>query len=269
MGSVSAGGFSADLLAKMLQTERFGRAVRVVSETPSTIDLAKEWLRDGGPEGAVIIAGRQTEGRGRRGRQWASPEGGLWMSVIARPDIESARAGLLGIGFGLAAAEAVSAEAGCSVGVKWPNDLWLGGKKVGGVLVGSETRGTRVAAAVLSVGLNVNISAHDLPEEIRGTATSLWEETGREHGLEALAARILEKLEEMWPGIVGEGEEIVARYRARDVLVGLDVSVAAGESIVRGRADGIDAGGALVLRCGSEKKRVTAGDVSAVRMVTG
>ena len=191
------------------------------------------------------------------------------MSVIARPGIESARAGRLGIGFGLAAAEAVSAEAGCSVGVKWPNDLWVGGKKVGGVLVGSEMGGGRITAAVLSVGLNVNILLHDLPEEIRGTATSLWEETGREHGLEALAARILGKLEEMWPGIVGEGEEIVAQYRARDVLIGLDVSVAAGESIVRGRADGIDAGGALVLRCGSQKKRVTAGDVSAVRMVTG
>jgi BirA family biotin operon repressor/biotin-[acetyl-CoA-carboxylase] ligase len=99
-----ASGLSAELLQHELRTSLFGRAARVLQETDSTIDLAREWVREGGPEGGVVIAARQRKGRGRLGRQWLSPMGGLWMSVIARPPLQIAAAGRLGVGMAVAGA---------------------------------------------------------------------------------------------------------------------------------------------------------------------
>ena len=101
---------SAEALLRALETKRFGRALRLLAETPSTIDVAWAWLRAGGPEGAAVIAEQQTQGRGRATRRWASPRGGLWMSVLARPGMPAARGGLLGIGLALAPPEASARE---------------------------------------------------------------------------------------------------------------------------------------------------------------
>jgi BirA family biotin operon repressor/biotin-[acetyl-CoA-carboxylase] ligase len=184
---------------------------------------------------------------------------------------------------GLAAAEAVSAEAEahgaethgaekhgveCVVGLKWPNDLMIGGRKVGGVLVGAETDGKRITQAVLSLGLNANLSVRDLPEEVRESATTLRDETGQEHRIEVLAARVLENLERAWPEIVGGGEELAEKWRARDVLMGREVSAEVGGAAVRGRASGIDADGALVIAASGGERRVFAGEAAAVRIVS-
>lgn len=253
------------MLLGELRTSRFGRALRVVAETPSTIDVAWEWLHGGGPEGGVVIAERQTRGRGRRGRAWASPRGGLWMSAIARPQLEMGSAGRLGVGLAIATAEAVGAEAGCEVGLKWPNDIVLGGRKLGGVLVETEEEGGRVGAAVLSIGLNVNLEGDSLPEEVRGVGTSLLGETGRRHCIERIAGRVLEELEGLWPEVVGGGRGLVERWGERDVLYGRELGVDVGGETRRGRAGGIDREGALVLMIGGAVDRVAAGEVSSVR----
>ena len=250
----------------------------MVAEAASTIELAQRLLRGGGPEGAVVIAERQTQGRGRLGRPWASPAGGLWMSMIARPDLGASAAGRLGIGLGLAAAEAVVAETGCEAGVKWPNDVMVGGRKLGGVLVETEVVGDRVSGAVLSLGLNVNLSAAALPEEIRSTATSLREETGREWPVEVICARVLDRLEEMWPIVLGDGAALVERWRERDVLAGREVSLevrgaarrgtAMRRTAVRGRAEGIDRAGGPRLPGAGGGQLVRSGDAAEVRGVT-
>ena len=239
----------------------------MVAEAASTIELAQRLLRGGGPEGAVVIAERQTQGRGRLGRPWASPAGGLWLSMIARPDLGASAAGRLGIGLGLAAAEAVVAETGCEAGVKWPNDVMVGGRKLGGVLVETEVVGDRVSGAVLSLGLNVNLSAAALPEEIRSTATSLREETGREWPVEVICARVLDRLEEMWPIVLDDGAALVERWRERDVLAGREVSLQVRGTAVRGRAEGIDSDGGLRLSVAGVVQRVTSGEVAEVRGV--
>ena len=240
----------------------------MVAEAASTIELARGLLRGGGPEGAVVIAERQTQGRGRLGRPWASPAGGLWMSMIARPDLGASAAGRLGIGLGLAAAEAVVAKTGCEAGVKWPNDVLVGGRKLGGVLVETEVTGDRVSGVVLSLGLNVNVLAAALPEEIRSTATSLREETGREWPVEVICARVLDRLEEMWPIVLDDGAALVERWRERDVLAGREVSLEVRGVMVRGRAEGIDSDGGLRLSVAGVVQRVTSGEVAEVRGVT-
>jgi len=265
VASARTAGLSAEALLQDLRTDRFGRAMRLLAETASTSDVAWEWLRSGGPEGGVVIAERQTRGRGRHGRAWASPRGGLWMSVAVRPEMEMASAGRLGVGLAIATAEAVRAEAGCDVGLKWPNDVVLGGRKLGGVLVETESDGGRVGAAVLSLGLNVNSDVGMLPEQVRREAVSLLGATGRRHRVERIAGRVLEGLEGLWPDVVGAGTALAERWRAWDVLHGREVSVDVGGETRRGRANGIDSEGALVLMIGGAAHRMAAGEVRSVR----
>ncbi len=260
-----AAGFSSELLQRELRASQFGRAARVVEDADSTIDLAWEWLREEGPEGGVVIARLQRKGRGRLGRQWLSPVGGLWMSVMVRPPLHIAGAGRLGLGMAIAGAEGAREATDAAVGLKWPNDLVIGGKKVGGVLVETEVVGDRIAAAVLSLGLNVNMPSDAFGGDVRDTATSLLAETGREHGIEAVAARILERLEGLWPSMMGGGMELPRRWGKLDALSGHEVEVAVGDEMVRGQATGVGLGGELALVVNGEARLVTAGEVRSVR----
>lgn len=264
-------GFSADIFQQRLRTRRFGRACRVVAEADSTIDLAWAWLRDGGPDGGVVLADRQTRSRGRLGRPWAAPEGGLWLSLIARPDLPVTYAGRLGIAVALAAAAAVVEEAGAAARVKWPNDVVLSGRKLGGVLIETEVTEEKVTAAVLSLGLNVNVSLDALPAEVREAAMSLSEATGRAWPLERLAARVCEHLERAWPSLLEVKSGLVEKWQQMDALAGERVAVSLGvtpraeEADVRGVSAGIDEAGALILETAAGSQRVTSGEVRSLR----
>ena len=246
----------------------------MVTETPSTIDPAWEWLRAGGPDGGVVIADTQTRGRGRLGRRWASPEGGLWLSLIARPDLPVEHAGRLGILVALAAAGATREATGAPAQVKWPNDIVLEGRKLGGVLVETELAQGTVAAAVLSLGLNVNVSLDRLPAEMRESATSLFEATGRAYRLDSLAARVLDHLESAWPLLYAAESGLVEKWQQLDALGGEQVIVivsvsgrptSAGEMEARGVNAGIDETGALVLMTSAGPQRITSGEVRSLR----
>jgi BirA family biotin operon repressor/biotin-[acetyl-CoA-carboxylase] ligase len=258
-------GFSGEALQAELHTARFGRAARVVAETASTIDLSWQWLREGGPEGGVVVADRQTRGRGRRGRGWVSPPGGLWMSILARPGLPAPRVGRLSVGLCLAAAGGLR-QLGVEVGVKWPNDLLVGGRKVGGVLVETKAVGELVESAVLSLGANVNLSPDDLPSALRAAAISLRDATGREWSLESVAARVLDSLEALWPDVIGDSARLSELWRECDVLSGRQVAVKAGHDVIRGRAHGIDQGGALVLEVAGASRSLVVGETAEVRM---
>lgn len=265
MTSLAAHSLSAEGVLAELRTSWLGRSVRVLETTTSTIDQARKWLRDGAPNGAVVMAESQTAGRGRRGRAWASPPGGLWMSVIVYPRIPAEAAGRLGAVLALATAESVSQETGAQVDVRWPNDVLIGGSKVGGVLAETEVSGAEIAAAVLSVGLNVNLSPADLPPQVKDLATTLLAETGRAHSLSLLAARLLEALEAIWPAVTGDGGALVARWRRRDALLGRKVRVEAMGKTLPGRAEGIDSCGHLELLADGVKSTIPAGELVSVR----
>jgi BirA family biotin operon repressor/biotin-[acetyl-CoA-carboxylase] ligase len=261
--------FSAEAFQRQLTTARFGRACRVVPEAGSTIDLAWKWLRAGGPEGGVVIADRQTQARGRLGRPWAAPEGGLWMSALARPDIPAHRGGRLGVLVALATAEGVSVETGCSATLRWPNDVLIQGRKVGGVLIDAQINMDRVGAAVLSLGINVNTPSEALPPELHETATSLLSETGRCWSLEALAARILGNLERDWPLLLAEAPGLAARWRELDAILAAEVCVEIGSSRAQGLNQGIDEEGALMVKTVDGTRRITSGEVRFLRPTTG
>jgi BirA family biotin operon repressor/biotin-[acetyl-CoA-carboxylase] ligase len=166
---------------------RFGRDYRYVESTPSTQLL----LGPDAPEGAVVVAGEQTAGRGRLGRTWFAAAGtSLLCSVQLRPDVPGERLPeLTGIA-ARACAEAIGAVTGLVPVVKFPNDVLLDGRKVAGVL--AEAREGRI---VLGLGVNVNVPEAELPQEVDRPATSLLAETGRELDRAELLAELLVRLE--------------------------------------------------------------------------
>jgi BirA family biotin operon repressor/biotin-[acetyl-CoA-carboxylase] ligase len=166
---------------------RFGRPYRFVESCPSTQRL----LGDDEPEGATVAADEQTEGRGRLGRSWAAPPGrAILCSVLLRPDVPMPLWPELSLVAGDAVAAAIRAETGLPAVLSHPNDVFVAGRKVVGVL--PEARGGRV---VLGIGVNVNQSAEELPADTPKPPTSLRVELGRELARAPLLAAILLELE--------------------------------------------------------------------------
>jgi len=237
-------------------------------ELSSTIDAARAAAESGCPEGTVILAARQTAGRGRQGRSWASPQGGLWLSVVLRPQLPIRKLWRLGLAAAVAAAEAIEQEAGLAVGLKWPNDLVVKERKLGGLLLDSHPGPP--GFAILSLGLNVNVAAGSFPDEVRPRATSILIETGRELPLEEMLHAFLARLAACYNLAVGEENRIarlLAAWQRRDLCLGRRVRVIAGDREVAGLALGLDGSGALRLRTEeSGEIRLAAGEVTYLQL---
>jgi BirA family biotin operon repressor/biotin-[acetyl-CoA-carboxylase] ligase len=236
---------------------RFPLGVPIVriGETESTNDIARALAACGVPEGAVVVADRQTKGRGRLGRSWVSPPGGLWCSLLLRP-AGSAPAGLLSLAVGVAAAEAIEAATGVVVDLKWPNDLVIRRQKVGGILIEGG------AALIVGVGINVNVPAGELPQDAPRSAASLHMLAGRTLD----GAKVLDALLDRtgrWYGVWrAGGPGIIEAWRLRDATIGTPVVVSTSGQRLEGLAAGIADDGALMLRlAGGEIRRVLAGDL--------
>jgi BirA family biotin operon repressor/biotin-[acetyl-CoA-carboxylase] ligase len=166
---------------------RFGRPYEHVGSTPSTQQL----LAPEAPEGALVVAEEQTAGRGRLGRRWLAPAGtSLLCSLQLRPTVDTERLPELTGVAARACAEAIAALTGLEPALKYPNDVLVHGRKVAGIL--AEAREGRI---VLGIGINVNITADELPQDVDRAATSLLVESGREHDRVELLAELLERLE--------------------------------------------------------------------------
>ena len=161
-----------------LHTVLLGKQIHYRAEIDSTNRLAKQLAIDGEPEGSVILAEQQRTGRGRMGREWSSPAGGIWMSVILRPKLAPYQVQAFTLVAAVAAVEATIHTTGVTPGIKWPNDLLLGKKKVAGILTEVSAEMERVNYLVLGVGLNANISGTLFHGQLLGEATSLFAETG-------------------------------------------------------------------------------------------
>ena len=169
----------------------FGSPCRRLAETESTNDVARDWALAGAPEGAVVVADKQTRGRGRRARLWDSPSGvGLYASFILRPDWPAADAAQLAILGGLAAFHALELAGVQNLRIKWPNDILAGGRKICGVLVEPRVGAERIEFAVVGIGINVGHTRRDFPPELRPFATSCRLE-GAAISVDALLANLV------------------------------------------------------------------------------
>jgi BirA family transcriptional regulator, biotin operon repressor / biotin---[acetyl-CoA-carboxylase] ligase len=244
---------------------RFGGSYRYYDEIESTNVEAKSLAISGAPEGTVVIAEAQTAGRGRLGRRWTSPAGkGLLFSVLLRPALPMSEAHLLTLVAACASAEAVESLVPAPVKIKWPNDLFIGDRKVGGILLEVAGEQDEVDWIVAGIGLNVNTEYGELPVNLRRTATSLKMAAGEPVDRSELLARLLLALETHYAGAVADGfEHALNAFRQRDYLLSKGVSVQTREGPVAGRAAGIDERGALLVELPHRQiRRFLSGDVT-------
>ena len=243
-------------LAPRAGTGSLGGPLVHLRETGSTNDRVRELALGGAPHGTVVVAEHQSAGRGRHGRTWSAPPGrSLTLSVLVRP--QQAPMELLPLAVALAVCEACEAAAGLRCEIKWPNDVWIEGRKVAGILI--EAR-PREGWAVLGIGLNVDTAGGELAPELRETATSLRIATGgpvdREVALDALFERLAE-----WIGALGRPERVTDAFRERDALYGREIAWTQDSQRMTGAARGIDDDGSLVVFTDSKEVRLDAGEV--------
>ena len=253
---------SAESIKRGLKTELIGQRIVYYSSLGSTNEVLKELAAQGAPEGTLVIADEQTAGRGRMGRRWLAPPGtGLLLSLLFRPDFAPNQAQRLTMICSLAIADAIEGLTGLPVGLKWPNDIFVRGQKVGGILTESGTTGGHLDYIVVGMGLNVNLTISTLPE-LQGIATSLSQELGREVSRLGLLWKILEGIETRYESL-RRGESPHEEWAARLINLGRQVQVTTPQGALVGWAEGVDADGALVLRTpDGQRRRILAGDVT-------
>lgn len=250
-----------------------GRPVRWFDAIGSTNDEAWAWARDGAPEGALVVADHQTQGRGRWDRAWVDRAGSsLMFSVVLHPHGAIEAVSLLTTAAGLACAEAVEAVSGLRTGLKWPNDVTLGGKKLAGLLVESATLGGRVETAVVGCGVNVH-TPEDMLAGFAAGATSISAASGglgagRPVGRAALLGAILASLEGHYGRLADPGgrTELLRRAEGRSEVLGKTVTVrtADGRSL-SGVARALLPSGALELEVGGAKRALHSAEITQLR----
>lgn len=260
----------ADLIERALTTRRLGRPARFFPTIDSTNDVAHAEAATGAPDGLLVIADEQTAGRGRLERRWWAPPGTcLLLSLLLRPAIPLHRTGQLTMCLGLGAAEGIERVTGLAIQLKWPNDLLLHGRKLGGMLTELRAAGERLDYAVLGIGINVNFElGHHLQpaaSELAETAISLQMALGRPVDRLALLAAILARTEAWYEGMLA-GASPHAAWADRLATLGQRVRVTLPQDTLEGVATGVMPEGALILRDDDgHERQVWSGDVSAVR----
>lgn len=231
-----------------------------------SVDSTNSYLRrnaDTLPHGTAVLADAQTAGRGRLGRSFVSAPGvGLYMSVLLRPDCDAARCASLTPNVAVAVCRAVKAVCGLEPGIKWVNDLLLGGRKICGILCESEVREGRLSHVIVGIGLNVSQRREDFPPELRELAGSLYSETGAAPERGALAAAILRELELMYPRWIADERTGLADYRRLCVVPGREVRIVTPAGEETALAEGISDDFGLIVSSDGIRTTLRSGEIS-------
>lgn len=253
----------AAALKRRLTTRVMGRNLEVHRVLDSTQTRALHLARQSAPEGTLVLAEEQTQGRGRLGRRWHAPPGSsLLMSLVLRPELAPRQALRTSMIVSLAAIEAVARVCGVVALVKWPNDILVEGRKLGGLLSVVSARGERLEYVVVGLGLNVNLDAERLPP-LMSPATSLRAETGKYVSRTELLLALLKGIEARYDRMAA-GWQPHEEWRRHLATLGQPVRVGTRrEEVIEGVAESVDQDGALWVRTeGGDLRRVLAGDVT-------
>ena len=231
--------------------------------TASTNDAAKVLGAQGAVEGTLVVAETQTAGRGRLGRHWLSPPGlGIYASLLLRPPLPPNELPQITLSTAVSVVRALTRAVGVTPGIKWPNDLMLKGKKLGGILTEMETESDQIRYLVVGLGLNVNNP--DFPPELAGQATSLLKAEGRRFSRLSILQAWLEEFEALYMRFLAHGfPEILEEWKQHSVTLGKYVAVRQGPRQVEGLAMEVSADGSLVLETArGEEVKVTSGEIT-------
>jgi BirA family biotin operon repressor/biotin-[acetyl-CoA-carboxylase] ligase len=257
-----------DLQEIPITTKRMGRAFRFLKVTDSTNRNAGAAGVSGLPEGWMIVADRQTAARGRMDRRWFSPAGvNLYFSLLLRPDVELQSAASLPLVIGLAVAEGlVECEPSLQPKIKWPNDIYINGKKICGILCETQLRGNTIDYLIAGIGVNVNVTAEQLPPELHASATSIAIELGKEVPRENVLASILNRFEPLYDQWRAFGfKALVQQVNMFDVLRDKPIRMELSGKPIEGTASGIQPDGTLLLRTADGMTSVCSGEAHIIR----
>jgi BirA family transcriptional regulator, biotin operon repressor / biotin---[acetyl-CoA-carboxylase] ligase len=224
------------------------------------MDLAADFAREGAPEGVVVVADEQTAGRGRRGRRWISPRGGLYLSIVLRPCLDTHVASHVTLMTGVAVRDGIVGTTGLSTELKWPNDVMVRRRKLGGILAEGWSLGTPDQFVVVGIGVNVLRSA--FPPGVAERATSIEEETGQAADRSALRDCVLAAFSARYEQLcAGDADGILRAWRDASPSA-YGARVAWDDGAKRGITAGIDDSGALLIENDGGIERVIAGELT-------
>lgn len=254
-------------LQRGLKTGYIGQAIEYYEEVDSTNKVARQLAERGRKEGTVVIAEKQTRGRGRLGRYWESPfKKGVWLSIILRPAIPPSAAPSITLLTAVAMARILRSEFDVDALIKWPNDIYIEGRKICGILTEMKADIDLIEYVILGVGLNVNFEPGDFPSELRDKAVSLKMVLGRDVSRVKLVQSFFTKLERLYELFLKEGFTVIReQWIAMNMTLGQKVMVDAFDEVYQGVAVDITCDGGLVVETPRGKMTFSSGEVTLQR----
>jgi len=250
---------------KKLHTQIIGKNIRYFQHTPSTNSVGKQICSEGDPKklhGTVIIAEEQTGGVGRMGRAWISPAGGIWITIVLKPQVPIDHIFMITMAGSIAVARAIRKEFDLGALIKWPNDIFIGKKKVGGLLLEMSAESDTLHYCLVGIGIDVNNPVKDFTLDLQRDITSISAELGHEIDRASFLARILREFENRYQLVEsGEYESITQEWKSLSATLESRVQIRTLKNSFEGEAIDIDEYGALIVRKDNGKlERVIAGD---------
>jgi BirA family transcriptional regulator, biotin operon repressor / biotin---[acetyl-CoA-carboxylase] ligase len=257
-----------ELIKLLPQATIIGNKLLFFASVSSTNAVAMEMASQGCPEGTIVMAETQTAGKGRLGRSWISPPGkNLYISIVLRPAISPRDATALTLLSAVACISAIRQSYSVAATIKWPNDIIVENRKLGGILTEIKADIDRITHAVVGIGINVNLTRADMPDEIKAIATSIIDQTGELSSRTDLAAAVIREFDKWYGLLMNKGKQVVIdEWLSLSSTIGKHVMVATGRALLEGYAEGIDDEGLLILKLADGTyHKVSAGDVTLAR----
>ena len=251
--------FNLNLYKETLSTDYIGQTIQYYPKLDSTNTIAWELIAENTENGTVVITDNQLKGRGRQSNKWSStPDKSLTFSVMLYPNSLPSQINLYSLIAGLAITDRLNDYA-IQTQLKWPNDILINGKKVGGILCESKIRGGVIKSMVIGIGLNVNEKIAELPEELQNTATSLMSESGKLYQLEILLANILNYLEHRIN--IKDTNSQLLDWEKRCAHLNQTVTFHSGNQKVKGRFSGLSSTGQAIITIDGNKIKYDSGEI--------
>jgi BirA family biotin operon repressor/biotin-[acetyl-CoA-carboxylase] ligase len=229
----SLAGYTAETVSNRLRTKQLGRTLLCLKECTSTNDVGRKLANKGAPHGFLIVSETQSAGRGRHGRKWISPRGGIWMTIILRPPLVTSTLEALPLIGALSVTRGIQNALGINAKVRWPNDVVVDGSKVAGVIAESQQEGNSVEFALLGIGVNANFRSYRIRDE-NIQAVTLMDIRGAAIDGSKLVCEILLALEELLALVVSDRLQLLELLRRNDCSAGRKVKVVMEKKTIEG-----------------------------------
>lgn len=248
-----------------LQTDIIGRKIYYFGTIDSTQNFALELAKRPHENGSLVIADRQTQGRGRLNRKWVSPKGGIWMSILLRPNFEPSHTSLFPMATSLALAVSIEKTLKIKTELKWPNDITIKGNKVAGILIDASVESNKIDYLIIGIGINFKINPGTISKSIKqkkyGIATLISKDQGTRPA--ELVQQFLLELEKTYNNILTDNVGTIRKeWIKRSSTIGKNVTITTTTGTLKGKVTGIDKTGALILSRNGIVQHVLAGDMT-------